>query len=148
VGDLEKQNPNLKSLIINHFTFANLVLTKLIFEPNILIEIIQMAKMGQLHPNLISPSELLEQLKDIKISLPTGTELLIELDIANAYELIRLSDLTVYFSNNKIVFIIILPLVYQNELTLYHLIPRPICKLNDCFYIKPNYNFLAISKTK
>jgi hypothetical protein len=107
-----------------------------------------MAKMGQLHPSLISPSELFEQLKDIKISLPTGTELPIELNITNAYELVRLSDFTVYFSNNKIVFIILLPLVYQNELTLYHLISRPIYKLNDCFYTKPNYNFLAISKTK
>jgi hypothetical protein len=121
---------------------------KFTFETNILIKLIQMAKMGQLHPSLISPSELLEQLKDIKILLPMDTELPIELDITNVYELVRLSDLTVYFSNNKIVFIIILPLVYQNDLTKYHLIPRPICKLNDCFYIKPNYNFLAISKTK
>ncbi|KAE9522778.1 hypothetical protein AGLY_016819, partial [Aphis glycines] len=59
-----------------------------------------------------------------------------------------LSNLTVYCSDNRIVFIITLPLVYQNELTLYHLIPKPVCKLTNCLYIKPNYNFLAISKTK
>lgn len=39
-------------------------------------------------------------------------------------------------------------LVYLNELTLYRLIPKPICKLTNCVYIKPNHNFQAISKTK
>jgi len=51
--------------------------------------------------------DLLEQLRDIKV--PSGTELPIKLDLVNAYELLRLSDLTVYSSDNRIVFIITLP---------------------------------------
>lgn len=64
------------------------------------------------------------------------------------YVFLRLSDLTVYFSDNIIVLIITLPLIYKNELTLYHLIPKPVCILINCVYIKSSYNFLAISKTK
>ncbi|KAE9523210.1 hypothetical protein AGLY_016377 [Aphis glycines] len=138
----------MKNYLSIHFSFANLVLTKYIYETNTLLETIQMARVGQMHPSLLPPNDLLEQLRDIKVSLPSGTELPIELDLVNAYELLRLSDLTVYCSDNRIVFIITLPLVYQNELTLYHLIPKPVCKLTNCLYIKPSYNFLAISKTK
>ncbi len=138
----------MKNYLSIHFSFANLVLTKYIYETNTLLETIQMARVGQMHPSLLPPNDLLEQLRDIKVSLPSGTELPIELDLVNAYELLRLSDLAVYCSDNRIVFIITLPLVYQNELTLYHLIPKPVCKLTNCIYIKPSYNFLAISKTK
>jgi len=139
----------MTNYLLKHFSLSNLILAKHIFETNTLIEIIQMAKLGHIHPNLLAPQELLEQFRDIKISLPTGTELPIELDLISAYELLRLSDLTVYFSNNKIVFVITLPLVYQNDLTMYHLIPKPVCNDNiNCMYIKPSYNFLAISKTK
>jgi hypothetical protein len=38
-------------------------------------EIVQAAKTGQIHPSLLSPSELLEQFKDIKLGLPSGTDL-------------------------------------------------------------------------
>lgn len=75
LGDIKNTtvSQTLQNIISNHFNVANLVLTKFIYETNILIEIIQMAKIGQVHPSLISPTELLEQLRDIKISLhPIG----------------------------------------------------------------------------
>lgn len=48
-------------------------------------------------------------------------------------------------------FIIKLPLVYMNELTLYHLIPQSICRAvdgNSCLYIKPKYKHLIITKSR
>jgi hypothetical protein len=80
MGDLTNFtiSQNLKNVVLNHFNFANLVLTKCIYVTNILIEIIQMAKIGQIHQNLTSPTELLEQLRHIKVSLPPGTKLPIE----------------------------------------------------------------------
>lgn len=78
------------------------------------MEIIQVAKMGQVHPSLIRPDELNSQLKDIKVSLPSGTDLPVGFDNGDSQELLRLSDLIVYYSDNNIVFKINIPLVYQH----------------------------------
>jgi hypothetical protein len=117
-------------------------------ETNTLLEIIQQAKVGIIHPSLITPQEFLEHVKDIKVSLPGGTDLPTDLDITNIYELVKLSDLAIYYSNDNLVFVISLPLIYQNDFILYNLIPVPVCINNDCVYIKPSNKYLAISKSK
>ncbi|XP_060871073.1 uncharacterized protein LOC132945368 isoform X2 [Metopolophium dirhodum] len=138
----------IKNYLTKHFIHVNLLITKQIEETNTLLEVIQQAKMGIIHPSLISPKELLEHVKDVKVSLPGGTDLPTDLDIQNIYELIKLSDITIYYANDNLVFIISLPLIYQNDFSLYNLIPVPVCTGNDCFYIKPSNKYLAISKTK
>lgn len=118
---------------------------------NTLVEILQSARSGQIHPSLISTKNLLEQFKDIKLILPSGTNMPLEVQHANVYDLVKLSDLTVYFNNNNIVFILNIPLVYQHELSLYKLIPLPACITEDkkkCMYIKPKHEFLAVTKSK
>ena len=45
-------------------------------------------------------------------------------------------------------FILTLPLVYQNDFILYNLVPVPVCNGNKCVYIKPSNKYLAISKSK
>jgi hypothetical protein len=56
--------------------------------------------------------------------------------------------LYVYYDNDRLVFKISLPLVYQHTLTLFHLIPKPVCESNNCIFIKPSYKFLAVSRSK
>lgn len=126
-----------------------ILLDQYAFEISSLTEIIQTAKLGQIHPNLISSNELELQLKDIKVSLPSGTDLPIELDNGDPQEILRLSDMIIYYLDDTIVFKINLPLVYQHVLTLYYLIPKPVCHTNNyCIYIKTNHKFLAVSKSK
>lgn len=75
-----------------------------------------------------------------------------DLTLEDAPELIKLSEITVYHSEENIAFIIKLLLVYQTKLTLYKLIPKPV----DIYYgdnihfmyIKNNYDYITISKSK
>lgn len=127
---------------------VNLKLTNYLFETSTMIDIIQTAKVGQIHPSLISTQVLFDQFKDIKVSLSKGSDIPVELEIENSHELLRLLDLVVYYSNDNIVFVIGIPLVYLNDLTMYHLVPKPICINSQCMYIKPNYDYLAVSKSK
>lgn len=138
----------IKNYLTKHFIHVSLLITKHMVETNTLLEIIQQAKMGIIHPSLITPKELLEHIKDIKVSLPGGTDLPTDFDIQNIYELVRLSDIAIYYSNDNLVFIISLPLIYQNNFILYNLIPVPVCTGTDCVYVKPSNKYLAISKTK
>lgn len=104
--------------------------------------------MGLIHPSLIHPDEMLRQFRDIKIWLPSGTDLPVEVTTINTQELVQLSDVTMYYSDCNIVFVLKIPLVYHHVFTLYKLISIPICNINNCIYVKPNYNYIAISRSK
>ena len=138
----------IRNRILQHFVRMNILLNQYTFETNTLSEIIQLARIGQIHPSLFTKQELINQLRDIKVSVPSGTDLPIDTERGDPYELLGLSDVIIYYSDNKIVFKINIPLVYQHTLTLYHLIPKPVCILNNCIYIKTSYNFLAVSRSK
>lgn len=116
----ELRNVTVEQQIINfvnkHFIYMNLLLTKHLSEIDTLFTIIESAKLGQIHPYLLSASELLSQFQDIRLSLPTGLDLPFPLNIKTVYDILKLSDLTVYYSNNNIVFVMRLPLIYQNVL--------------------------------
>lgn len=60
---------HIKDLIGRNFIFINLLLTKHIYETNVLLEIIQLTKVGQIYLSLLGQTDLLEQLKYIKILL-------------------------------------------------------------------------------
>ncbi|KAE9542584.1 hypothetical protein AGLY_002495 [Aphis glycines] len=133
---------NIKNYVSNHFIQLSLMLQLHLSATDILFDVIQSAKIGLIHPFILKPKELLNQILDIKIALPSGTNLPIELHEKNIQELVSLSDITIYYSNDKIV-----PLIYQQELTLYKLISIPVCISNNCLYVKPNYKYLAISRS-
>ncbi|KAL4100898.1 hypothetical protein QTP88_020923 [Uroleucon formosanum] len=162
--DEEKAKPGLESIhelkkitsahevkgqILEHLINIKVLLDQYTFEINSLTDIIQTAKLGQIHPSLISPNELILQLKDIKVSLPSGTDLPIELDNGDSHEILQLSDMIIYYLDDNLVFKINLPLVYQHVLTLYYLLPKPVCNTdNYCIYTKSNHKYLAVSKSK
>lgn len=138
----------IKNHVTNSYLKLSLLLTQYMIEANTIFEIIQFAKLGQIHPKLVSPEELLKQFKDIKISLPSGTDLPSELNIEGVSELLKLSTLAIIYFENHLIFRITIPLVYQHTLTLFHLIPKPVCKDNACIYVNPTYDYLAVSKSK
>lgn len=133
----------IRNLAINHYAITNTFLHQHMFDTDTLFDIIQSAKFGQIHPSLLDSNELLTQFKDTKIWIHNGTDLPIELK-GNSYELLKLSELAVNYSDDKIVFIISIALVYQHILTLYKLLPKPVYKQNHCIYIKPSFSFLTI----
>jgi hypothetical protein len=56
---------------------------------NTLVEILQSGDRDKLHPSLISTKELLEQFKSIKLTLPSGTNMPLEVEQSNVYDLIK-----------------------------------------------------------
>lgn len=139
----------INNYVFRHFTYLNLLLTKHMTEIDILTTIIDNAKLGQIHPYLMDPFELLGQFQDIRVSLPIGTDFPYVLSIETVNDILKLSDIKIYYSNNNIVFVITIPLIYQNNFILYHLIPKPYCQnIINCMYIAPSHKFLAISKNK
>lgn len=104
---LAKRNTRLGS-----FVLINALISQYPIETGTISEIVQAGRTGQIHPSLMGPSDLLEQFKVTKLWLPSGTDLPIELDSGDPYELFKLSELAVYYDNGRLIFRISIPLVY------------------------------------
>jgi hypothetical protein len=69
----------------------------------------------------------------------------LEVEFGNVNDLLKLSDFTVYFNKDNIVFILNIPLIYQHELSFYKLILLPACVARNkkkCMYIISKHDYL------
>lgn len=110
--------------------------------------VITLAKHNILHPHIITPIELLEELNNI--ILQNGQKLPITLSRANIHRYFEINTLKVVYINGIIIFAIKIPLVDESKYTIYQMLPLPIGH-NDSnlySYISPNYPYLMISSTK
>lgn len=80
-----------------------------------LINAILFAKRGQLHPSILKAEKIIAAAKEIN-SHYKGIEFPISLESTHIEELLKLSDLTAYIHNNKVVFTLTVPMT---ELTIY-----------------------------
>lgn len=115
-----------------------------------LIQSIYAAKVGQLHPSVITPAILSEELNKAVPYLPPGTKFCSSLEVSSIHKLLSTFDMHVYYSKRNLVYIIDIPLVSLNSYRLYHLIPLP-SKQNDnnlFLYIEPSHEFILIDDAK
>lgn len=91
-----------------------------------LLNSILFAKQNILHPQVLKPSKLIANLKEIVHSLPTEREFPIPLTASNGHTLLEMSTLQVYYSESKLIFIIIIPLTEILTFDIFHLYPLPI----------------------
>lgn len=82
------------------------------------------AKVNILHPYVITPLKLYNELSN-NIQLKGTSEFPVSLTLQNIHTLIDLSKLTVYYYNNKLMFIIQVPLVNPLKFNLYKNLPLP-----------------------
>ena len=111
------------------------------------------ANQGKIHPEFLSPSQLIQSAKTMKRYQRLNPEFPVPLEIKFASELLKLSELTIYQSRGKLIYVISLPLLKYPKCTLYRNIPLPIYQqlnvIGSVFaYIKPNSPFTAICNDK
>ncbi|XP_050421641.1 uncharacterized protein LOC126834051 [Adelges cooleyi] len=135
--------------VTQQFLLLNALTDQYDSDTNLLSDLIHAAQVGQIHSSIITPSELLDTLKDIKVHLPKSTDLPVGFTTADVGELLKISETTIFSKDQTIVFVIDIPIVNQIELNLYNLIPLPKHVTNDKYiYIDSNYDYIAVSKSK
>jgi len=136
-----------KLFLIEQLVMINSFLDQGKDEVGKLTDIIHTAQQGKIHASVL---ELEKNLREIKITLPTGATLPTGISSREAVEIIKMSDITIYFRDDSIVYVLKIPIVKDKDLTLYKLLPAPI-KLDNQLnyaYIKPDVDYLAISINK
>lgn len=127
-------------------------LLTLSFRLDDIINAILFTKSHSIHPSILTPKQLYEELTHSVKDLNKNSELPISLSLDSIHTLIDLAQLSCYFINRKVVFVIKIPLVYKSEYVLYKPIivpiPHDVDQPNSYAMIIPHCNHIAISKDK
>ncbi|CAI6374223.1 unnamed protein product [Macrosiphum euphorbiae] len=96
-----------KARIQDSYLLLNLLLGQYAFETNCpfddhISEIINLARAGQIHSGVLSNEALYESIEEIKLSLPKGTSLPIDIDNIEPFNLYQLSEDSVCVSKSII----------------------------------------------
>lgn len=156
-GKIENQLKNMNELIMDieleqlveqQIILFNLMISQVLFEVDLLGEIVTAAQGGVIHASVLTPKDILEQLKKIENDIPKHQRLPVPLDIIGAHTLLSIADVVCIYKNKTLIFLIRIPLIDNYEFTLYNLIPLPVSGNNDPLhmYINPKMDYLAISK--
>ena len=111
-----------------------------------LIAIVNAALSGKVHTSVITPGNLMKELKEIKMNLPTDNTLPIEIIPEAISDLLRISEITIFIQQEYLIFSITIPLISNKEFYVYRPIPLPILyNRNTLILIDPEIEYLALS---
>lgn len=135
--------------------FVNIIEGSLLTTSNFLDSIINsilFAKVNILHPSVLSPMNLFKELSKRSNSLNKRLDFPVPLSIENIHTLVDVSNLISYFYNNRIVFVIQIPLVSLNKFDVYKTIPLPTPhdRINPSTFalITPTKPYIALTADK
>lgn len=139
----------LAELASQHVNLLTYLTNELNEELDNIINSILFAKRNVLHPSILTPIQLIAELNNNNYLLKSGLNFPLFPSIENAHTFMDIVDLQVFYINNKLMFIINIPLTDPAIFTLYRCIPLPIPykeNTQSYAYIQPNFNFLGISE--
>ena len=139
----------VRTTLLEQTVLFEVMLNQYAYETQNLIEIVNAALNGKLHTTILSTRKWLTELREIKINLPVGTALPLEITQEAIPDFIKLSEVTIFHKDKYLVFVIKIPLVYSNEFTVYNIIPLPMeYDSKSLVLIEPEIEILAISRDK
>lgn len=122
------------------------------FQLEDLVNAILFSSQNVLHPAIITPKQLYEELVNNYRHLPSDIELPVSLDINSMHVIFKISRLACYFISNKIIFVLQVPLVNIKEYVLFHnvALPTPYSSIDPSSFslILPNNKYIAMTKDK
>lgn len=155
--EIQEKFNNLTDDIIQkdiHGYFSNVVeeIDRAILEHeidlNILIDGILFGKQGIIHPRIISPQYLVENSRRIKERIPHA-EFPVPINEEDTDQLVKISDLHIAYLNNRLIYILQIPLLTPGKYKLYKAIPLPAKQdfsNNKYAIINPNTEYIALNE--
>lgn len=140
---------SLKQNIEDHITLLLLISTELNREYSNLINSVLFMKQNILHPSILTPSRIINELSKTKRYLPMNTNYPFSLNKAYVHEILKLVTLSAYYMDSKLIFLVYIPIIDNESYTLYHLLPLPILSKNNThIFIKPSSDYMTITLNK
>jgi len=144
------QNIDLLSFgnrMLEQILLFEVILNKYAYETQTLISIINSATNGKIHTSVFTPQTLLEELTEIKMDIPTGSALPVEICIESLTEILHASEINIFVKDNYLVYVIEIPLISSDEYIVYHPIPLPIqYDENRVILVDPEVEYIGVSR--
>ncbi|XP_039763987.1 uncharacterized protein LOC120636532 [Pararge aegeria] len=146
------QLDNFKTNLNSILNILQSSLLTLSFKVEDILNSILFVKANILHPSVLTPNQLYREiLTNLKV-VPKYRDFPISLDLSNIHVLLNIADLVCYYLDNKLVFVVKIPLVNALDYNLYKSIPLPTSHIaedaNSFAMIIPSSEFIALSKDK
>lgn len=141
----------IKTRIMEIVTILENSLLTLSFKLEDISNGLMFSKNNVLYPAICSPQELYNDLVINYRHLPNSKELPLTLDLSNIHKLLKISSISTYYFDNKIIFIVKIPLVHPLEfgLRVYHSLPLPTLHQNNTYStIIPSTTYVGLSRDK
>ncbi|KAL0831317.1 hypothetical protein ABMA28_002153 [Loxostege sticticalis] len=116
----------INSEINSIFTILESSLLTLSFQVEDLTNSILFSSVNVLHPSVITPRQLYTELADNYRHLPNNFELAVDLNIDLIHVILSTSKLISYYINDKVMFVLQIPLVNPRQFYMYNNVPLPI----------------------
>lgn len=145
----ENQGLIVRELISEQAIAINLLLTQHSFEVQRLSDVVNSAIHGELHPNLMSHQQYVLQLKEIQLKLPLGLGLPFTLEQFRIAILAQITEVSVVYLDNILMFIQRIPLINTDEYQAYKVVPFPTYLKNNIYSLIDSTSYiLGLSKNR
>ncbi|XP_063830216.1 uncharacterized protein LOC135079489 [Ostrinia nubilalis] len=153
------QNISIKTDELLIRNYADQILIKLetailllSFQIEDIVAAILFSSQNLLHPSILNPRKLYQELAESYRHLPDDSKLPIALDLSSIHFILNISKIASYYIDNKIIFVLQIPLVSTKEFMLFHAIALPTphnsVKLDSFSLIIPSSKLIAMTKDK
>lgn len=137
----------IKSKLLEQSVLFETILNQYAYDTQNLIAIINSATTGKIHTSVIPINKWLTELREIKLMLPKGTHLPLDVTAESIPEFISISENTIFQKNHFLIFVVNILLISEDEYMLYRPIPLPIIyEKNSLILIETQIENLALSK--
>ncbi|XP_050431523.1 uncharacterized protein LOC126840081 [Adelges cooleyi] len=135
-----------KTTLIEQSLLFTILLNQYAYETQSLIAILNSAMHGRIHSTVLPPSKLLRELREIQLTLPTGTQLPLTPSKQNIPKYFQISTTTVLTKDKFLLFSLTFPIATIDEYTLYRPVPLPHYVINNnAILISPTADYIALS---
>lgn len=110
-----------------------------------LLEMVLDIHQGRIHPLIITPTQLTEQLRIIRGNLPPSIKVPGDNGVDNLTQIYKLLKANVRVTPRNIIFDMKIPLLHTEEFQIFKLIPVPTPHNNTFIWIEPSTEYLIIN---
>lgn len=136
----------IKETLIELALLFEITLNQYAYKTQNLIAIVNLVMQGKIHTSIFPTKRKIAELKEIKMNLPMGEALPLEIRFESLPDFYRIADISILHKDNYLIFNLGIPLIPNEIYYVYHPISLPIpIHNNSIVLIAPVIDHLALS---
>jgi len=102
---------SFKTKLLEQAFLFEVILNKFAYDTQNLMAIVNAALSEKIYTSALTSQTLMSELREIKMNLPMGSILPIEITTESLAEFLRISEITIFTQKNYLIFVIEIPLL-------------------------------------